>query len=136
MPSKLSVLTVLLLLACLLLAAANGHAASLGPTLSLAYEEEVEGEGEAGSGEGEEASTECDIAYEEADAGEASEEEAQGVCDEEAAEPQPVAKPRGGKAQNTAERRARQRAKRRKRACHHRARTVKKRQCPRGPRRR
>ena len=135
MPTRLSLLTVLLLLAALLMASA-AHGASLPVVPDLLSFEESEPLDAEAEEEGEEA-TECDLAYEEADEGTLSEAEAEEICEEDA-EAQPAAKSRGkaGSTGSGAKHTAKQRAQRRKKACRHRASPRKKRHCPRGPRRR
>lgn len=86
MPTRLSLLTVLLLLSALLLAAGAAHASAAAPAAdALALEEPFEGEGEEEDeeGEGEEA---CDEAWVEFELGEISEVEAQEICREVADE--------------------------------------------------
>jgi hypothetical protein len=101
MPLRASLLTALLLSA-LLLAAGAAHGAPALPGLQpLAAEEEFEAE--AGEESGDEVETDCDTAYEEADEGVLSEEEAEQVCEAEADETEPAAKPSQGRAGHNAQ---------------------------------
>lgn len=129
MPTRLPLLLLLLLLSTLLMAA-GAHGASLPAVpVPLAVEEPFEDEADE---EGEAVETECDTAYEEADEGALSEGEAEEICDKEAAEAQPAATQRQGKAKHQ----AKQRAQRRKKACRQKASARKRRQCRRRAHRR
>jgi hypothetical protein len=108
MPTRLSLFTLLLLLAALLLAtAAHGAPApSAVPAFDiLAFEEPFEAETEE-EGESEEVATDCDTAYEEADEGELSYDDAEEICEEGADVTGPPAKkshsgkPKAGKSKH------------------------------------
>jgi hypothetical protein len=86
MPTRLSLLIVLLLLSALLLAAGAAHASAAAPaTDALALEEPFEGESEEEDEEGEDEEA-CDEAWVEFDLGEISEAEAEEICREVADE--------------------------------------------------
>jgi hypothetical protein len=131
MPLRLLPFLALLLLSALLLAAGAAHGT---PTVAglepLALEEPVEAE--AGEEGGEEVETECDTAYEEADEGVLSEEEAGQICEVEAEEEESAAKPSRDKGEHKAQ--PRHRAHKHKKACHKKA--AGKRHCSHRPRHR
>jgi len=112
MSVRLPLLTALLLSALLLAAGAAHGAPPIAGLDTLAFEEPLEAEVEEADEEGE---TECDSAWEEADEGVLTEAEAGEVCEDEAAEAEPAAKPSRGKAGHRAQ--ARHRPHKRKKAC-------------------
>jgi hypothetical protein len=116
MPARLPLLTVLLLSA-LLLAAGAAHGAPALPRLQVFAAEEEPFEDEV---EAEEEETECDSAYEEADEGVLTEEEAEQICEEEDTEARPAAKSLRGNGEHHAHKR--------KKACRHKS-PARKRRC-------
>jgi len=133
MANRLPILTVLLLLTALLLAAAAHGApvAQLPAADTLAFEEPLESEFED---EGiEEDETECGVAQEEVAEDELSQDEADEICDEEADEALPPARPAAKRPHRG---KAGHRAQRHKKACRRSKSAAAKRHCPHRPGRR
>lgn len=88
MPNRLPLLSLLLFLSCLLLAAGGAHGAAAGPLASASAleEEEFEGFEAEEEAEGSAAEIECETALEEAEEGELDPAEADEICAEAAEE--------------------------------------------------